>query len=152
MRHQYPQFLTLIHKNLTSSPSKWRVTKRKKIQKSTYKRKRFFLRGRLHIILILHPGDKSPWRHVILKKSGGQQEVPALLHLAFVLLCIIFLTATVHAYSSLLSGSHLKRAVTSSTFSLGTEDMLGHRGCALPTVAAGSWGTVALSFLCATQK
>lgn len=66
MRHQYPQFLTLIHKNLTSSPSKWRATKRKKKpQNSTYKRKKFFLKSRSHRIIILPLGacdTQGEWR------------------------------------------------------------------------------------------
>lgn len=84
--------------------------KGKKIQKSTSRRIKVFLRGKIHTITILHPGDKSLWGHVILKESGGPQEAPAVLQLAFVPLCIVFPIATVHAHSSLLCGSHLERA------------------------------------------
>lgn len=81
--------------------------KKKKFQTSIYKRKKVFLIGRSCITTIPHPRDKSLRGHVTLKESGGQQEAPAVLQL-----CppIIFPTATVHAHSPLLSGSHLKRA------------------------------------------
>lgn len=151
MRHQYPRFLILMHKILTSSPRKCRVTKRKKIPNIHIQKEKGFPHRQ-----IMYNHNSPPKRQIPLGTCDTQGEWRATRSSSSVAALSSHRFSHCHCpcpQPPSLWQSSEKSSITSSTFSLGTEDKTcwcvaeDHRVC---PAWGGCW-LLAFSFLCATQ-